>query len=73
MPNIKQLEVKLGDRSYPILIGNHLIKTAGSLIAPRIKGRKIIVITDENVAKLWLPTFLKSFEETRLDIFHCSL
>jgi 3-dehydroquinate synthase len=61
--NIQQLEVKLGDRSYPILIGHDLIKTAGSLIAPRLKGRQIVVITDESVAQLWLPTFIKSFEE----------
>ena len=60
--NIEQLEVKLGNKSYSILIGNNLIKTAGSLIAPKLKGRQIIVVTDVNVAQLWLPTFLKSFE-----------
>ena len=72
-PNTEQLEVELGDRSYPILIGNNLINTAGSHIAPRLKGRKVIVVSDENVAPLWLPTFLKSFDEFDLDVHSLTL
>ena len=72
-PNTEQLEVELGDRSYPILIGDNLINTAGSHIAPRLKGRKVIVVSDENVAPLWLPTFLKSFDELDLDVHSLTL
>jgi 3-dehydroquinate synthase len=72
-PNIKQVKVKLGNKSYSILIGNNLIKTAGSLIAPKLKGRQIIVVTDVNVAQLWLPTFLKSFEGLDLVVRHVTL
>ena len=72
-PNTEQLEVKLGDRSYPILIGNNLINTAGSHITPHLKGRKVIVVSDENVAPLWLPTFLKSFDELDLDVHSLTL
>ena len=71
--NIQQLEVKLGDRGYPILIGNNLIKTAGSQITPRLKGKQIIVVTDEKVAHLWLPTFLKSFEGLDLAVHSLTL
>jgi 3-dehydroquinate synthase len=71
--NIQQLEVKLGDRGYPILIGNNLIKTAGSQIAPRLKGKQIIVVTDEKVSHLWLPTFLKSFEGIDLAVHSLTL
>jgi len=71
--NIKELEVKLGDRSYSILIGNNLIKTAGSFITPLLKGKQIIVVTDENVAHLWLPTLLKSFEGLDLNVHSLTL
>lgn len=56
------LTVELGDRSYPIHIGDDLIANAGSLMAPILPGDKVIVVTDQNVAPLWLEKCLQSFE-----------
>ena len=53
------LELELGDRSYNILIGTDLIKNAGDLISPVLKPR-VVVVTDENVAPLYLPMLKQS-------------
>ena len=54
------LKLELGERSYNILIGTGLIKNAGDLIAPVLKQSRVVVVTDENVAPLYLP-MLKQF------------
>lgn len=51
-----RLEVALGERAYPILIGAGLLERAGEWIAPLLKGRRrVVVITDTNVGPLHLP------------------
>ena len=47
------LEVGLGDRSYPIHIGETLL-TRGDLLVPALAGRDVLIVTDENVAPLYL-------------------
>ncbi len=54
------LHVDLGERSYNILIGEGLIGKAGTLLAPILKRPRVIVITDENVAKLHLVPLVNS-------------
>lgn len=49
---MQTLNVELGDRSYPIFIGSDLI--AQGLIRPYIKGRQIMVVSNETVAPLYL-------------------
>lgn len=51
---IRTVHVPLGERAYDILIGPGLIARAGAEIASRLKGRKAAVVTDENVAPLYL-------------------
>ncbi|UWM81032.1 3-dehydroquinate synthase [Rhizobium sp. SRDI969] len=60
---IRTVHVPLGERSYDILIGPGLIARAGAEIASRLKGRKAAVITDENVAPLYLKALVASLEE----------
>lgn len=59
----KTVRVNLGDRSYDILIGPGLIATAADEIAGRLKGRRMAVITDENVAPLYLEPLMDSLKE----------
>lgn len=66
--SIERLNVDLGDRSYPILIGNNLIEIAATHIQPRLAGKKVIIVTDENVAPLWLSKLQESFNGTSIDI-----
>ncbi|MBY5443491.1 3-dehydroquinate synthase [Rhizobium leguminosarum] len=62
-PAIRTVHVPLGERAYDILIGPGLIARAGAEIASRLKGRKAAVITDENVAPLYLKALVASLEE----------
>lgn len=55
-----KVHVPLGDRAYDILIGPGLIARAGAEIAARLKGRKAAIITDENVAPLYLNALVDS-------------
>jgi 3-dehydroquinate synthase len=55
-----KVRVNLGARSYDILIGPGLIGRAGAEIAARLKGRRMAVITDENVGPLYLPPLMES-------------
>ncbi|GAB3031571.1 3-dehydroquinate synthase [Oleiagrimonas citrea] len=58
------LEVGLGDRSYPILIGPGLLD-AGEAWRPRIHGRHALVVSNETVAPLYLQRVM-----TQLDGLH---
>jgi 3-dehydroquinate synthase len=49
-----RVEVTLGKRSCPVLIGPGLL-AARELFATHVGERKLLVVTDETVARLWLP------------------
>ncbi|KKZ88525.1 3-dehydroquinate synthase [Rhizobium phaseoli] len=61
-PAVQTVHVPLGERAYDILIGPGLIARAGAEIALRLKGRKAAVITDENVAPLYLDALVASLD-----------
>jgi 3-dehydroquinate synthase len=61
--------VSLGDRSYLIHIGEGLIENAGGLISPLLgssSARRVPVISDENVAKLYYPALASSLSNAGL-------
>lgn len=58
----KKVHVPLGERAYDILIGPGLIARAGAEITSRLKGRKAAVITDANVAPIYLDALVASLE-----------
>jgi 3-dehydroquinate synthase len=47
---IDTLSVDLGKRSYEILIGRGLIAEAGKLMLPLLKQKRVVAVTDSNVA-----------------------
>ncbi|ANL36037.1 3-dehydroquinate synthase [Rhizobium phaseoli] len=61
-PAAQTVHVPLGERAYDILIGPGLIARAGAEIASRLKGRKAAIITDENVAPLYLDALVASLD-----------
>lgn len=63
----RKVRVDLEDRSYDILIGPGLIAAAGREIASRLKGRKMAVITDENVAPRYLQPLMASLNENGIE------
>ncbi|MBP1885221.1 3-dehydroquinate synthase [Sinorhizobium mexicanum] len=69
----RKVRVDLGDRSYDILIGPGLIAAAGKEIASRLKGRKMAVITDENVAPRYLQPLMASLNENGIEAVSLAL
>ncbi len=51
MANSGTVKVDLGTRSYDIVVGSGILRSSGELIKKQIKSRKVIIITDSNVAK----------------------
>ena len=61
MSEARVVRVELGARGYDIHIGTGLIASAGARLVPLAKGRRIVVVTDETVARLHLPALEQSF------------
>ncbi|NVJ69970.1 MAG: 3-dehydroquinate synthase [Alphaproteobacteria bacterium] len=59
---LKTVPVDLGDRSYDIHIGDGLMAHLGTLVVPKLRQKKVIIITDEHVAVLHLEAAKKSLE-----------
>lgn len=53
------LNVELGERSYPIVIGSGLLGDPQQLL-PHIRGSQVCVVTNETVAPLYLPRLQKA-------------
>jgi 3-dehydroquinate synthase len=60
------IDVTLSGRSYPIVIGEELIASAGERIAARLPGARCAVVSDENVARLHLAPLKASLVERGL-------
>ncbi|CAN7284473.1 3-dehydroquinate synthase [Phyllobacterium sp. LjRoot231] len=64
---ITTVPVKLGDRSYDILIGAGLIDRAGYEIASRAKSVRVAIVSDETVARLHLDRLTRSLAAAGID------
>jgi 3-dehydroquinate synthase len=62
----KILHLDLGDRSYPIHIGPQLLREA-SLYRPHIRGRQVMVVSNETVAPLYLDAVREALDEYQLE------
>ena len=60
----RRLSVVLPSTSYDVVIGDDLLARAGALLAPRMEQKRAVVVTDETVARLHLPTLLRGLAET---------
>lgn len=58
---IQTLEVSLAERSYPIHIGSGIL-TQVDLLAPHIKQKKVVVVTNTTVAPLYLGRLTETLE-----------
>ena len=56
---MQTLTVDLGERSYPIYIGEGLLARA-DLLLPHLAGRQVAIVTNETVAPLYLDTLKRS-------------
>ena len=60
----RRLSVQLSTTRYDVVIGQNLLARAGALLAPRLRQKRVVIITDEHVAGLHLPTLLRGLAET---------
>ena len=51
---MQSITVALGARSYDILIGDGLLDQTGQLIAPMLRRKRTMIITDDHVAPHYL-------------------
>ncbi|KAK9835567.1 hypothetical protein WJX74_003172 [Apatococcus lobatus] len=58
----KIVNVDLGDRSYPIYIGEALLNDA-EIVSRHVQGSQILVVTNTTVAPLYLESFVKGLRE----------
>jgi 3-dehydroquinate synthase len=63
---MKNLIVDLGDRSYPIIIGNGLLDSSGQL-AGQLGSDKVLVVSNPTVFKLYGDNTVKSLQQAGLD------
>ena len=59
---MKTLQVELGDRSYPIFIGQGLMGNA-ELVKPYVKGQQVLIVTNTTVAPLYLEKCKAAFKD----------
>ncbi|MDD2816776.1 MAG: 3-dehydroquinate synthase [Thiotrichaceae bacterium] len=57
---MKTLHVDLGNRSYPIFIGQELLGKA-EFLTPYLSNRQVLIVTNETVAPLYLDKVLSAF------------
>ena len=60
------LNVALGERSYDILIGTTVLAEAGKLMRPVLKGDRVVVVTDSNVADLHLARLQRALDDAAI-------
>lgn len=57
---MKVVDVSLGDRSYPIYIGNQLLAAHGELLRKHVPGKRVLIVTNETIAPLYLDQCIKA-------------
>lgn len=64
---MRQIQVGLGQRAYPIFIAPGLLKEVGPDLKKRAIGKRYIIISDDKVAALYGDMLLSSLHECGLD------
>ncbi len=63
---MQRLKVELGDRSYPILVGEGLLSDTEA-VRPHLAGRRVCIVTDDTVAPLYLDRARQLFAGRQVD------
>ncbi|MGH6933264.1 MAG: 3-dehydroquinate synthase [Dongiaceae bacterium] len=60
---VEKVGVELGPRSYDIHVGRGLLAAAGHRLRPVLRQPRIVILTDETVARLHLATLARALDE----------
>ncbi|SCA57933.1 3-dehydroquinate synthase [Candidatus Terasakiella magnetica] len=60
------LHVDLDERSYDIVCGPNVLEKAGELFAPLLKSKRVVIVSDSNVAPLYLDKLCGFLEDAGL-------
>ncbi len=60
----RHVPVRLAGGSYDVLVGTGLLARAGALLAPILPQKRAVIVSDETVAALHMPTLLSGLSET---------
>ena len=69
----RRLSLALSGGGYDVVVGDGLLARAGALLAPVLPQRRAVVVTDEQVAPLHLPTLLAGLAETGIEARHIAV
>jgi shikimate kinase/3-dehydroquinate synthase len=64
----ERLRVALSSNAYDIVIGEGVLRRAGAEMAQRLEGRRVVIVSDQSVASLHLPTLRESLADAGLTI-----
>ncbi|MEE2761315.1 MAG: 3-dehydroquinate synthase [Pseudomonadota bacterium] len=67
MSGSETLHLALDERSYDIHVGSGLLDRAGELVAPVLKSPGVVIVSDENVAPLYLERLQESFVDADIE------
>lgn len=62
------LYVELGDNRYPIVVGTDLLQTAGDLLTPHARSKKVLIVSDAFLKARYTPVVLKSLQTAGFDV-----
>lgn len=57
------MRLELGERSYDIIVGSGLLAEAGKHLSPLLKSSRVVIVTDDNVAPLYLSALERSIKQ----------
>ena len=66
MGPIEVIPVNLEERSYEIFVGVNILKDVGEAIQKKFGQRKVLIVTDQEVASFWLNTVVESLKRIHL-------
>lgn len=66
---MKKLTVNAMSATYDIFIEKGILKNCAQFIAPCIRAKRLLIVTDSNVKKLHLNTVLTAFENTDFEVY----
>lgn len=66
MKHKKIINVKTKNISYKIFIGENLLESSGVIIKKIVQKKRVIIITDKNVAKLHLKKLIRSLKRQKI-------